>query len=191
MANKPLLTLNERLSALADGELPAEDIGFVLDALDADPTAYAAWTTQHAGAAAIRGEQIHAASGELEFWALLQKRLDVEPEQPRQPLVQVTSAPVANEPFWKMRYLASFAMVLAVGGMTALLWSTSTKEASLAARAAEPAVAEVAASTEGNVMLRNPELDALMAAHQQMGGHSAWQAPSGFLRNATYERPLR
>ena len=34
-------------------------------------------------------------------------------------------------------------------------------------------------------------IDALLAAHQQLGGHSAWQMPSGFLRNATFERPAR
>jgi sigma-E factor negative regulatory protein RseA len=50
---------------------------------------------------------------------------------------------------------------------------------------------ETAALQAPAVMLRDPELDALMAAHQQMGGHSAWQMPSGFLRNATYERPVR
>lgn len=39
------------------------------------------------------------------------------------------------------------------------------------------------------VMARDPELDALLSAHQQMGGHSALQAPSGFMRNATFARP--
>jgi sigma-E factor negative regulatory protein RseA len=197
MSNTPLLTLNERLSALADGELPAEDIGSVLDALEADPTAYEVWTTQHACAAAIRGEQIHAASGEVEFWAVLQKRLDAETmlpwSQQPQPVTRASLTPVANEPFWKMRYVASLAMVFAVGGMTAVLWPSSTPEESIAAVVAEPAtaVAEIAAISDGSVMLRNPELDALMAAHQQMGGHSAWQATSGFLRSATYERPGR
>jgi sigma-E factor negative regulatory protein RseA len=42
-----------------------------------------------------------------------------------------------------------------------------------------------------DVMIRDPHLDALMQAHQQLGGHSAWQMPSGFLRNATYEEPPR
>jgi sigma-E factor negative regulatory protein RseA len=35
-------------------------------------------------------------------------------------------------------------------------------------------------------MLRNPQLDALIAAHNQVGGSSALQMPSGFLRSATF-----
>ena len=49
----------------------------------------------------------------------------------------------------------------------------------------------VAASPEAQVMLRDPELDALLSAHRAMGGNSALQLPSGFLRNATFERPNR
>lgn len=194
MANKHPLTMNECLSALADGELPADEIGLVLDALETDPVAYAAWTTQHAASAVIKGEQIHAASGDVEFWTALQKRLDTEPMQlSSQPLAVAPSTSVANEPFWRMRYVASLAMVLTVGVITAVLWPSFPNEGSVAAVVAEPvaAVTEVVALNDGGAMLRNPELDALMAAHQQMGGHSAWQAPSGFLRNATYERPGR
>ena len=39
------------------------------------------------------------------------------------------------------------------------------------------------------VMLRDPRLDQLLEAHQQAGGAS--QMPSGFLRNATFDRPSR
>jgi sigma-E factor negative regulatory protein RseA len=42
-------------------------------------------------------------------------------------------------------------------------------------------------SDEPQVMIRDPHLDALLAAHRQFGGASALQMPSGFLRNATYE----
>jgi sigma-E factor negative regulatory protein RseA len=43
--------------------------------------------------------------------------------------------------------------------------------------------------TDAAGMLRDPELDALLSAHRAMGGNSALQLPSGFLRNATFERP--
>jgi sigma-E factor negative regulatory protein RseA len=42
-------------------------------------------------------------------------------------------------------------------------------------------------SDEPQVMIRDPHLDALLAAHRQYGGASALQMPSGFLRNATFE----
>jgi sigma-E factor negative regulatory protein RseA len=47
------------------------------------------------------------------------------------------------------------------------------------------------AEAEAQVILRDPELDALLAAHRAMGGNSALQLPSGFLRNATFERSNR
>ena len=37
------------------------------------------------------------------------------------------------------------------------------------------------------VLIRDPRLDAYLAAHQQFGGSSALGVPSGFLRNATHE----
>ena len=47
------------------------------------------------------------------------------------------------------------------------------------------------ASGEPQVMIRDPRLDELMAAHKQFGGTSALQMPAGFLRNATFEGPAR
>lgn len=41
------------------------------------------------------------------------------------------------------------------------------------------------------VMIRDPHLDALLAAHKQFGGTSALQMPTGFLRNATFEGSSR
>jgi sigma-E factor negative regulatory protein RseA len=43
------------------------------------------------------------------------------------------------------------------------------------------------ASTEGQVMIRDPRLDRLLMAHRQSAGQSALQVSSGFLRNATFE----
>jgi sigma-E factor negative regulatory protein RseA len=41
------------------------------------------------------------------------------------------------------------------------------------------------------VMIRDPQLDALLAAHRQLGGASALQMPTGFLRNATFNEGNR
>jgi len=41
------------------------------------------------------------------------------------------------------------------------------------------------------IMIRDPQLDALLAAHRQFGGTSALQMPTGFLRNATFEEGVR
>ncbi|MDD2879862.1 MAG: sigma-E factor negative regulatory protein [Rhodoferax sp.] len=46
-------------------------------------------------------------------------------------------------------------------------------------------------SSEPLVMIRDPQLDALLAAHRQFGGASALQTPAGFLRNANFEEGRR
>jgi sigma-E factor negative regulatory protein RseA len=45
----------------------------------------------------------------------------------------------------------------------------------------------VVAREEVPVMIRDPQLDAFLAAHKQFGGMSAFQKPSGFLSNAVFE----
>jgi sigma-E factor negative regulatory protein RseA len=40
-------------------------------------------------------------------------------------------------------------------------------------------------------MIRDPQLDRLLAAHRQFGGATALQTSSGFLRSATFEGPAR
>jgi len=195
MEHNTSLTLQEQIAALADGELSADDIGTLLDAMEAEPATYEAWAVHHAVAASVRGEQVEAPSGDLAFWQTLQKRLAQESDGPvfhneiQVPNPVIVASSASNESFWKVRALASFVMVLAVGGLAAVLWPQGDPSESFAQSGtpAAPVATEVA-TADGSVMLRNPELDALMAAHQQMGGHSAWQAPSGFLRNATYER---
>lgn len=49
----------------------------------------------------------------------------------------------------------------------------------------------LAITSESPVMIRDPQLDALLAAHRQFGGTSALQMPAGFLRRATFEEGPR
>ena len=56
------------------------------------------------------------------------------------------------------------------------------------ATASAPAIAApVAVNTGQGVVIRDAQLEALLAEHRQHGGMSALQMPSGFIRNATYE----
>ena len=52
-------------------------------------------------------------------------------------------------------------------------------------------VVAVADADGQQVMIRDPRLDELLAAHKQFGSTSALQMPAGFLRNATFETPGR
>jgi sigma-E factor negative regulatory protein RseA len=51
--------------------------------------------------------------------------------------------------------------------------------------------APLAINTRQGVLLRDAELEALMAEHRQHGGVSALQMPAGFLRNATFDSNAR
>jgi sigma-E factor negative regulatory protein RseA len=49
----------------------------------------------------------------------------------------------------------------------------------------------LAVNTNQGVLIRDAELEALMAEHRQHGGVSVLQMPAGFLRNATYDTNAR
>ena len=104
---------------------------------------------------------------------------------------------------WKMvAGFASLAAVAAVGwtslagiqGGTQGPASASQQLAAAPAATAttlNPAVVAVADADGQQVMIRDPRLDELLAAHKQFGSTSALQMPAGFLRNATFESPGR
>lgn len=49
----------------------------------------------------------------------------------------------------------------------------------------------MALAPDAQLMIRDPQLDALLAAHRQFGGTSALQMPAGVLRNATFSEGAR
>ncbi len=113
----------------------------------------------------------------------------------------------ANDGSFRWKLVAGFASLAAVAAMgwSALgaLDGASSSGGQLAQSGAAPAVAMLAAAPAGReavaslaqpgeqVMIRDPRLDELLAAHRQFGGISALQNPSGFLRNATFEGAAR
>lgn len=122
----------------------------------------------------------------------------------------------ANDSSFKWKVLAGCASMAAVAaiGWSALLSFDNLDVAGKAPQMAalpvltvspEPAVeAQIAGSplvigqpgavtsaSAQDVMIRDPNLDALLAAHRQFGGSSALQMPTGFLRNATFEGAVR
>ncbi|MEO6293079.1 MAG: sigma-E factor negative regulatory protein [Burkholderiaceae bacterium] len=126
------------------------------------------------------------------------------------PHVQPVPVESANEPVFRWKWaagLASAAAVLAVswnlvGGVALTSGAQMAKNAmpstelALQASTVSSAVSQAAMAVSndasgsgagGAVMLRNPQLDAMIAAHSQLGGGSALQMPSGFLRNATFD----
>ncbi|MEP6791568.1 MAG: anti-anti-sigma factor, partial [Ramlibacter sp.] len=98
----------------------------------------------------------------------------------------------ANDSSFRWKLVAGFASLAAVA---AIGWTvggglgTRAEQAQMAS--APPAQGTTLAGAERPVMIRDPRLDELLAAHRQLGGTNALQMPSGFLRNATFEGPAR
>jgi sigma-E factor negative regulatory protein RseA len=176
----------EQLSALADGELDAAQAQALVSASRADAQLLQSWASYHAIGDALRAHasDAHAATARPSGAALPTPSVLVSAA------VERTMAPqaAANDSVWRWKLVAGVAALAAVGSV---LWSVVGQQggptgAQLAQRA-NPAPAVVAAAEEvAPVMIRDPRLDELLAAHKQFGGASALQQPAGFLRNATF-----
>jgi sigma-E factor negative regulatory protein RseA len=99
-------------------------------------------------------------------------------------LVPASGRTSANDSAWRWKIVAGISVL----GMASVLgWHLVGARSALGG----PQLARMQAvpAAGGMVMIRDPQLDALIAAHQQQGGNSALQTPAGFVRNAAFERP--
>lgn len=208
-------TVQEQVSALADGHLQGDEFARVIGQIVADDTLRATWQTYHLVGDVLRSGGHARCSDPSAFLSRFQGRLAAEPLPGRATLVPVlpVARPLpqrveaANEPVFRWKLVAgaaSLAAAAAIGWNWVGVADSRPAGAQLALQQSAPAVVAVAqppsaaplAPTRvmignGNpqVMLRDPRLDQLLEAHQQAGGAS--QMPSGFLRNATFDRPSR
>jgi sigma-E factor negative regulatory protein RseA len=182
----------ELISALADGQLQGEAFARGVQAAAADARSREAWCAYHLVGEVLRTGRAPVGAAPEAFLARLRERLESEP-LPRQ-AIAVVPAPVrrderaaANDWRWKLvAGAASFAAVAAIGWNVA---GSSAPSASLPQLAAAPG--PVTAAVQPASMIRDPQLDRLLAAHRQFGGATALQTSSGFLRSATFEGPAR
>ncbi|MFT4242721.1 MAG: sigma-E factor negative regulatory protein [Acidovorax sp.] len=193
----------ELLSALADGQLQGRELGEALTHAGQDE-GRATWDLYHLVGDVLRSPDL-ARPAHPDFMArlrteLAKEQLPLRPEAPVPPAAVVAPgrAAAANASVfrWKMvAGLASMAAVAAIGwnSLSVLQGSGTAAGGQLAANppaSPAPTVAVVDADAQ-QVMIRDPRLDELLAAHKQFGSTSALQMPAGFLRNATFEAPGR
>jgi sigma-E factor negative regulatory protein RseA len=192
--------LHEPLSACADGACDEPEWRHLSAAWATSPELRQRWADYHLIGEALRGSVAPARSAPNDFLAGVMARLQDEPvPTPRlEPAaVQAVRAPAAagaaNDGVYRWKWVAGCASVVA---LSAWLW----QGVGALAPAAGPQLAQtppplesvqVVVMPSGAVVLRDAQLDELMAAHRQWGGMSALQMPAGFLRNATYESPSR
>ena len=203
------LEQRERLSALADGELHGDELGAALVHATGDD-GLATWQLYHLVGDVLRSSDL-ARPADPSFLTRLRAELDKEPplaappERPQPGIVLNSAVPAhaANESVfrWKMvAGVASLAAVVAIGWTSVAslqVGAPAAGGAQLAQSSEHPSVASgaqviaVAEADGQHVMIRDPRLDELLAAHKQFGSTSALQMPAGFLRNATFETPSR
>ncbi|WBY00881.1 sigma-E factor negative regulatory protein [Ramlibacter tataouinensis] len=194
----------ERISALADGQLQGEEFARAMQAAGADRAVLEAWHSYHLIGDALRSSDLACGTPGPAFLDRLSARLAQEPLPRPQPAPAAALAarhaaqPAANDGSfrWKMvAGLASVAAFAAVGwsvlGSGGQPGSAQPQLASAPQQAPGAAPGSVLARSEPGVMIRDPRLDEMLAAHRQLGGASALQSSAGFLRNATFESPAR
>ncbi|HYD74828.1 sigma-E factor negative regulatory protein [Ramlibacter sp.] len=191
----------ERISALADGRLQGEDFVRAVEAACADRAALASWHAYHLIGDALRSPDLAGGTPTAAFLKRLSARLAQEPAPQPEPGPEL-AAPVrssaqaaANDGSFRWKVVAGMASVAA---FAAVGWSVTGTDGfqpngaqSQLAAVPQQAPGTALARSEPGVMIRDPRLDEMLAAHRQLGGASALQTPAGFLRNATFESPAR
>lgn len=198
------MQIQEMISALADGQLRGEALESVIRTVATDAQARNAWHTYHLIGDVLRSGNLATGTAPATFLAGFQVRLEREqaidqvvaaPADLSRPVgaaqVVQPSAEAANDGSFRWKLVAGVASLAAVTaiGWTAIGDIARPSQPQLASTAARPAVAS---AERPAVMIRDPRLDEMLAAHRQLGGGaSALQTPAGFLRNATFEGPAR
>ncbi|MDD2917470.1 sigma-E factor negative regulatory protein [Rhodoferax sp.] len=197
----------ELLSALVDGQLSGDEFVRAMALLERSSEARQSWYAYHVVGDALRTGQADVSAHEADFVLGLRARLQQETLPSRLQAApdsmipdaalpgardrQGEQRPSANDRYWRLVVgLASVAMV-GVIAWQGFQGSGSTRAQLASAPVATPASTPQLAVSPAPVMLRDPQLDALLAAHRQFGGTSALQMPTGFLRNATFEEGAR
>lgn len=186
-----------------DGELPVPEQASLWAAAPAEDTART-WAVYHLIGDVLRSPEL-ARCPDPVFATRLQQRLSSDAATAPQPpaaLPQVDLAPVAprgeaaNASVFRWKLVAGLASVMAVAAVGWASWGlvggaasgTPTLAAAPAPVPAPAATVTVAEGPEGQqLMIRDPRLDELLAAHRQFGSTTTLQMPAGFLRNATFD----
>ena len=184
----------EHLSALADGELQGEEFARAV-AYAGTAEGQSTWRMYHLIGDTLRSPSLahvtHAADpalvGRLREQLAQEPRPDgVNPAAVATHAVPQGQAEAANASVFRWKLAAGFASIAAVAavGWQVLMVQAPTAIAPQLAQTAAPNVVAVAAQDGKTVMLRDPNLDALLTLHEQYGTRPSLQVPAEFLRNA-------
>lgn len=202
----------EKISSLVDGQLTGRDFDLTLSQM-AGGEARESWRVYHLIGDVMRSPELAAhGQGAEAFMDRLRTRLTaenrvlgVDEKRARKPAPDLRRS-AANDQVFRWKLVAGVASMAAVGVLSwGLLAGQGTQPkgglelASLSTPVAAPAqpnsrgaIADTGMSaTGGATILRDPELDQLLAAHRQVAGDAAFGQMAGFLHNTTLERSTR
>lgn len=195
----------EQLSALADGELRGEEFARAMGQ-GGTPEGQATWAMYHLVGDVLRSPEL-AHHGRSDLLAALRVQIAQEPQRPQASaqVLPLRRKPAANVALLRWKMVAGFAslaavsaigwnMTLGTGGAAsggAQLAAVSPPAGQLAGGGGEPSQVLTLAQTpvSGQLMLRDPRLDELMATHNEYHGANNLQVPADFLRNANFAAP--
>jgi len=192
------LTPAELLSALADDQIDADPAALdrLLAAWPDDPQLAQAWRDSHWLGEALRSGAQALPPASIGFAAAVMQQVALESPSAQAPVPATRTQPAANDAIFRWKLVAGVASLTAAAAvvwqLTAGALAPADAQLAQGGAAVPPGTPRVTAVvTERGVLLRDPELDALLAAHRQQGGVSALQMPAGFLRDATYAAAVR
>ncbi|MFT3777449.1 MAG: sigma-E factor negative regulatory protein [Ottowia sp.] len=200
---------HETMSALMDGQLRGAELSAALRDMET-AEARESWLLYHLVGDVLRSSELAHGRHDLALAERVCRHLGPQ-ARPAPVMVRKADQSAANDGVfrWKMvAGLASFAAVAAMGWVALGTVGTPPAGPRMAQVPAAPAaggaqVVAVAAmpapaaslptqpAESPPVMLRDPRLDELLAAHRAAAGASALGNAAGFLRNATFEGPGR
>ena len=182
-------TPEEALSAWLDDAppAPAENRHWPVSALN-EPDAALKIGTYLAIGKALRGgtdAEVASAAQLDEFWQRVQSGIERAPvNSPSEPAFE-PQVVAANDGQFKWRAVASLAVgALALSAWLAIGPGQSDSESPALASYTPTFVPVMSANVS---VVRDPELDAFLAAHRQRGSASALQGPVGFVRNVAWQ----
>ena len=182
-------TPEEALSAWFDDAppAPAENPHWPASALH-EPDAARQISTYLAIGKALRGgtdAEVASVAQLDEFWQRVQSGIERAPvNSPSEPAFE-PQVVAANDGQFKWRAVASVAVgALALSAWLAIGPGQSDSESPALASYTPTFVPVMSANVS---VVRDPELDAFLAAHRQRGSASALQGPVGFVRNVAWQ----
>ena len=195
------------VSALADGQLRGSDFVRAVNLLESSAEHRSTWHAYHAIGDVMRTGACQAINRDSEFLQRLRLNLKQEPsplenertlsvELPEKLLDTSRRGPSAgNDATFRWKAWGGLLSVIAVSAVAWQMFAGEQSSRDMAQVTPSTVPNQVLVQNEDRelavvenqgAMIRDPRLDVFLAAHLQLGGTSAFQNPTGFVRSATF-----